>query len=189
MTKTFSSVDTASDLFLYAQAFYNSIKNKNIAAAKNLMMLAMTVKRPLHIVLADDDDDDRILFEEAVNEFSPEIKITCVEDGEELMSLLSAAKAKLPDLIFLDLNMPRKNGNECLAEIRRNAKLKEIPIIIYSTSSSKEHIEKTYKDGANLYVRKPYSFEDLKVIAEKVFNLNWDEYKPKSNKEKFILSV
>lgn len=140
------------------------------------------------ILLADDDADDRFLFKEAVDETKDVVLVT-VKDGLELMNKLTKSTGELPDAIFLDLNMPFKNGHECLREIKDNEKLRSIPVIIYSTSTNKTQIDSTYKDGANLYIPKPDSFSMLKKIVQKVFSIEWAEYKPQPSKDKFVLSI
>jgi DNA-binding NarL/FixJ family response regulator len=82
--------------------------------------------------------------------------------------------------------MPNKNGEECLKEIRTNELLKNIPIIIYSTSSSAADIEATYKNGATLYIKKPSTYNDLKKVTEKFFSLNLTELIRKPKIEKFV---
>ncbi len=151
------------------------------------MLAITTAKRPLHIVLADDDDDDQEFFVEAVSVVAPHVKVEIANDGEELMELLLNKKT-LPDIIFLDLNMPRKNGHICLKEIRANKKMLHIPIVIYSTSSNSEQIDSTFKAGANLYIPKPESFGDLKLIAKKIFSLNWED-SVTPDKNNFVLSA
>lgn len=84
-----------------------------------------------HILLADDDTDDCLFFKDALEELALSVTLTTVRDGVELMRHLSTQV--LPDVIFLDLNMPRKNGYECLTEIKLNAKLATIPVVVYST--------------------------------------------------------
>ncbi|MBC8110037.1 MAG: response regulator [Verrucomicrobia bacterium] len=88
----------------------------------------------LNLLLADDDKDDRFFFEEALEELQVSIHLTTVNDGEQLTQLLIQQMTKLPnqlpDVLFLDLNMPRKNGFECLAEIKRTKKLQHLPVII-----------------------------------------------------------
>ncbi len=173
-------------LLLFRLFFKVSYPGKNISAIKKIIIMAViAITRPLKVILADDDDDDRELFREAVEETTSGVKLTMVKDGEELMNELTVADAKLPDIIFLDLNMPVKSGKECLEEIKNNEKLRHIPIIIYSTSSRREEIEETFKGGANLYISKPDSFNDLKRIAKKVFSLDWKDFANPS-KEKFV---
>ena len=126
----------------------------------------------MRIMLADDDSDDRDLFTEAVNEHVADVD--SVWNGVQLMKVLHQ-KEELPDLIFLDLNMPEKGGKECLFEIRNDDRLKHIPVIIYSTSSSKKDIEETYELGASLYITKPNSFADLRKTIKGILNLDWKQ--------------
>lgn len=144
--------------------------------------------RPLIIFLADDDADDRAMFEEVLMEIDSSIQLTCAEDGMKLLQLLDPKVNALPHLIFLDLNMPNKNGKECLDEIRRSDRLKDIPIIIYSTSSSPKDINDTFEKGANLYVRKPSSYGELSAITKDVLALDWEQYKPFNSKSIFVFS-
>ena len=143
----------------------------------------------LHILLADDDDDDRLFFKEAIEEVTLKTVVTTVKDGVELMNVLAQPDAHLPNLVFLDLNMPRKNGMECLTEIRRNNKLKDLTVAIYSTSAFDKDIEKAFNTGANMYIRKPNDFDTLKNILAKVININWQHHTLGLNKENFLLSI
>lgn len=143
--------------------------------------------KTLNILLAEDDEDDRDFFKEAVEEIGNEMRLDTAKNGIELMQMLSHANTYLPDMIFLDLNMQQKNGHQCLVEIKSNSFLQQIPVIVYSTSSQPEQINSTYKEGANLYIRKPDSFTKLKSILKKVISLNWPEYFPQPKKEQFIL--
>ena len=91
---------------------------------------------PIHILLADDDEDDRNFFNDAITDLKIANKLTLFKNGKELMDYLENPESILPDILFLDLNMPCKTGNECLKEIRLNPRFKDISIAIYSTSSS-----------------------------------------------------
>jgi CheY-like chemotaxis protein len=148
----------------------------------------MSDKLPSLIMLADDDPDDRLLFKDAISEISKDIAIHTLSGGVELMAHLNDHQNPLPDLIFLDLNMPRKNGFECLEEIRLNPRLKTLCVIIYSTSSQFKDILETLNKGANLYFTKPYNFQELVARLQKIFTLNWDEFTPPGSIEKFVLS-
>jgi len=143
----------------------------------------------LHIILADDDDDDRLFFKDAIEEIKVKTVITMVKDGVELMDLLNEPEKKIPNLVFLDLNMPRKNGMECLNEIRRNHKLKDLSIAIYSTSGLEKDIEETFIKGANIYIKKPNDFEVLKNMLAKVITLNWQYHTSGLNRENFLLNI
>ena len=143
----------------------------------------------LHILLADDDDDDRLFFKDAIEEVKVKTIINMVNDGVELMNYLLKPEIHLPNLVFLDLNMPRKNGMECLKEIRSNNKLKDLTIAIYSTSAMEKDIEETFVKGANIYIKKPKEFEELKNILTKVITINWQYHTSGLNKENFLLSI
>jgi len=143
----------------------------------------------LFILLADDDEDDRLFFKDAIEELKVRTVVTTVNDGVQLMEYLNAPDVQLPHVVFLDLNMPRKDGMECLREIRADARLKELSIAIYSTSSSEEDIEETFVRGANIYIKKPNDFTALKKILSEVISLNWQYHTSGLNKENFLLSL
>ena len=143
----------------------------------------------LHVLLADDDDDDRLFFKDAIAEVKVKTVVNMVNDGVELMDYLNSSDSRLPNLIFLDLNMPRKGGMECLKEIRRNNRLKDLSIAIYSTSGLEKDIEETFIKGANIYIKKPNDFEELKNILDKVISINWQYHTSGFNRENFLLSI
>lgn len=125
----------------------------------------MTNDPPVLIVLADDDPDDRLLTTDALRESGFRHELVCVNDGEELLQLLRGeppfAESKSPDLILLDLNMPRKNGREALAEIKESAELRSIPVIALTTSQSSEDVVGLYDLGASSFIVKPVRFDGL----------------------------
>ena len=144
---------------------------------------------PIHILLADDDETDRLLFKEAFEELKMKTSVTMVNDGVELMDYLIECKDTLPHLLFLDLNMPLKNGFTCLREIKSLEKLKTISIAIYSTSASEKDMEETFLGGANVYIKKPNDFHKLKKVLEKALLTNYIYQEPPFNKENFLLSI
>ncbi len=117
------------------------------------------------ILLADDDADDCLLFVNALDEINLNTSVETAQDGEQLMHYLNNAPL-LPDIIFMDMNMPRKNGAACLTEIKANEKLKSIPIVIISTSLEPSLIEFLYTNGAHYFIRKPNSFSKLKFLLQ-----------------------
>jgi CheY-like chemotaxis protein len=142
---------------------------------------------PIKILLADDDDDDRVLFQDALNDVNPRTQLKTVEDGEKLMKYLASVDGVHPDIIFLDINMPCKDGKQCLKEIRSNKELDKVPVIMFSTSNYEKDVEETFKNGANLYVSKPSFFKDEVKVLQKIFSLNWQEDLLKPDKKRFVL--
>lgn len=144
-----------------------------------------------NILLTDDDTDDCMLFSEVFGEIFPanEARLTIANDGVELMEVLEETVPPPPEVIFLDLNMPRKNGFECLEEIRRSPKLRSIPVVILSTTSNRDVIEKTYRNGANYYVCKPQSYALLKKAVEQVLSLSQEQLNNQPQIEKFVIEV
>lgn len=143
----------------------------------------------LNILLADDDEDDRLLFEDAFKEVKVKTIVSLVNDGIELMQHLNAAVENLPNLLFLDLNMPRKSGIECLDEIKGDERFRNIAIAIYSTSASEKDIEETLVRGANIYIKKPNDFSKLKKILSEVITINWQYHTSSLNRDNFLLSI
>jgi len=146
------------------------------------------VKSTINILLADDDKDDRELFKEVLDELPFSFRLETVYDGEQLMQLLNHANKQLPDVLFLDLNMPRKNGFECFSELRRNENLKKLPVIIFTTSFEPEVINLLYDKGAQYYIRKPNDYAQLKKVIHLAITLISQTNLIKPPKEKFVIS-
>lgn len=144
------------------------------------------MQAPRNILLADDDDDDRLLFTDVLKEYSNGSNLKFAHNGEHLMTLLRSES--LPDVLFLDLNMPLKNGIECLEEIRGDEKLKDLPVVIFSTSSHPGTINQMYDIGAHLYVRKPNDFNALRRAISEVLKKNWEQ-PSRPQLEDFVLKV
>ena len=141
------------------------------------------------ITLADDDEDDRMYFTDAFDELKINTVVNTVNDGVALMNFLNDPESILPNIIFLDLNMPLKSGIECLKEIKNEPRFKDIVIAIYSTSSSEEDIENTFVLGANIYIKKPSNFGKLKEVLSEVVTLNWQYITSGLNKDNFLLRM
>ncbi|MBK9016359.1 MAG: response regulator [Saprospiraceae bacterium] len=147
------------------------------------------VLEQLNILLADDDKDDRFFFKMALDALTIPTQFTAVEDGEKLMEYLAGNAHQLPDVLFLDLNMPRKNGFECLSEIKRNADLKLLPVIIFSTSIEQEVVNRLYINGAQYFMRKPAEFSQLKNIIRHTVQLIMQGNISQPAKENFVLTI
>lgn len=141
------------------------------------------------ITLADDDEDDRLLFTDAFDELKINTVVNTFNNGKLLMDYLMEPENILPHIIFLDLNMPIMNGIECLKEIKKNERLKNIAIAIYSTSSANDDVEETFVLGANVYIKKPDDFKKLKNVLNEVITVNWQYYTSGLNKENFLLQL
>jgi CheY-like chemotaxis protein len=125
------------------------------------------------ILLADDDPEDRMMIKEAFEESRLINTLQFVEDGEELMDYLyqrgkyaSSPRPSLPGLILLDLNMPRKDGREALAEIKKDPELRKIPVVVLTTSKAEEDVFRSYDLGVNSYISKPVTFEALVEVMK-----------------------
>ncbi len=145
----------------------------------------MTTK--IQLLLADDDKDDCDLFKEALDELPVSANLLTVHDGEQLMKWLVAKEDSLPQILFLDLNMPRKNGFECLSEIKKNDALKNLPVIIFSTSYNSDIANELYQNGAHYYVSKPNEFEKLKNVIEKALASVLQNNTSQPRRENFVL--
>jgi CheY-like chemotaxis protein len=134
-------------------------------------------RKPVTILVADDDPDDRLLIRDALEESRLCNNIDFVEDGVELMDYLhrrgkfsDRAGSKLPGLILLDLNMPRKDGREAIKEIKADPYLRLTPVIVLTTSKAEEDILRSYDLGANSFIVKPVTFNDLVTVMTDLTN-------------------
>ena len=146
-------------------------------------------KAPLRILLTDDDEGDRLIFKEIINEIDRNASVHMADNGKQLIDFLTTHENALPHIIFLDLNMPVMNGLECLKEIRKFEKYSDISIVIYSTSTSEQDIEDTFLHGANIYITKPSDYNKLKKVLAKALSttrLNRDSDFDRSN---FVLKI
>ncbi len=141
-----------------------------------------------HVLLADDDEDDQLLFQEAIKELPTLVHISFARDGEETLQVLRNMTL-LPDLLFLDLNMPILNGLECLQKIKEDPALMGLPVVIFSTSSFPGNINRVYELGAHLYIRKPNDFTTFKRVIQHVFAINWRKSFAQPPRHEFVLSL
>ncbi|MBF4517895.1 response regulator [Flavobacterium sp. ANB] len=141
-----------------------------------------------NLLLADDDEDDCAFFREALDDLLLPVSLATVNDGVELMDFLrNNVSDNLPDILFLDLNMPRKNGVECLTEIKQAADLRDLPVIIFSTSLDMTIVDQMYEKGAIYYIRKPGDFSKLKKVIENALAVTAGNNFKQPAKEHFIL--
>ncbi|MCD0465601.1 response regulator [Flavobacterium sp. ENC] len=146
------------------------------------------MKQNYNLLLADDDEDDCAFFKEALEELLLPVSLVTVNDGVQLMDFLAdKSAANLPDILFLDLNMPRKNGFECLTEIKKIDRLQKLPVIIFSTSLDMNIVDNVYEKGALYYIRKPGDFSKLKKVIGNALAITAKNNFKQPVKEHFIL--
>ena len=130
----------------------------------------MTSKNP--IVIVDDDSDDRGLIKDAFLENSPDRKFVLLENGDSLLEFLkSIADSEFPALILLDLNMPGKDGREALKEIKKDSRMHHIPVVVFSTSSLDKDRIISYELGANCFLTKPSSYQEMIYLTDAIIKL------------------
>lgn len=135
----------------------------------------MTRPPPVHLYIADDDPDDRLLIQDAFLECNGALDLTFFESGDAIVAGLSKTPdSQLPQLILLDLNMPGKNGRDVIAELKSNPSLRGIPIVVLTTSRDEEDIATCYDLGANSYIVKPVSYDGLLKITRSLTHY-WTE--------------
>ena len=122
----------------------------------------------MRFLLVDDDEDDIFVFKEVLEDVNPSIFLASAGDGNEALNMLKQEQNKLPDVIFLDLNMPLMGGKECLSELKKDPHLKRIPVIMYTTSSQSKDIEETMLSGAICFITKPTSLRELRNILSSI---------------------
>ena len=128
--------------------------------------------RVSHALIAEDDDDDFEIFSTAIGEVSIAIVLSRAENGEVLMKKLNASEV-LPEILFLDIQMPCVNGRDCLRQIRSDKKFDALPVIMFSSSSDSQDIEHCFREGSNLYLQKPSSLQELILALERIFTIDW----------------
>ncbi|RPD47374.1 MULTISPECIES: response regulator [Chitinophagaceae] len=121
-------------------------------------------------LLVDDDIDDTFLFREVLSDVAPQVTLRTAANGQEAIESLLAPSHPLPQLIFLDLNMPKMDGKQCLLAIKRNERLQHIPVIMYTTSSHSRDIEETMQNGAISFITKPSHISELRTILSSLAN-------------------
>jgi len=126
------------------------------------------------ILLVDDDEDDRELFIEAVGEVDKDIRCIAAAGGEDALQYLSDTANPAPDFIFLDLRMPGLSGQQCLEEIKKDARLASVPVIVYTTSRDVKESESLKKLGAVHFMSKPVSPSDVYYMVSFVLGEKWD---------------
>ncbi len=138
----------------------------------------------MHILMADDDKDDFLCLKEAAEKAGEPLQVSYAGNWLELWRFIIKT---IPDLLFLDINMPVKDGIECLQLLRQERKYDNIPILIYSTSVNKSDIDKAYQNGANYFIIKPNAIEDITHIIKRLISMGKDELLSVPSREEFVI--
>ena len=141
------------------------------------------------VFLVDDDDYDCEVFEDALNVFYVNHTLKIFNDGPSVLSHLLTLENNLPDLIFLDLNLPKMSGIDCLKEIRKEKHLQQLSIAIYTTSATATDMEATFTAGANIFITKPSQFPELIKILKHVFDINWQYQFSGLDRDNFLIAL
>lgn len=146
------------------------------------------ISQHINILLADDDNADCLLFKDALEELPVSATLTVVHNGEQVIEELTKNGSKLPDVLFLDLNMPRKSGFASLGEIKRNTELQDLPVIIFSTASAQQTVKNVFRDAAHYYICKPADFSQLKKVIYEALTLITQKPNTLPLEEKFVIT-
>jgi CheY-like chemotaxis protein len=139
-----------------------------------------------YILLAEDDLDDCFLFREALDDLNLKIDLQIVHDGVQLLDFLTATSVP-PRMLFLDLNMPKKNGLDSMREIKQSPALRDIPVVVFSTSHYEPEVEFMFSHGAQFYIKKPSAFSKLKGLIETAIMMSDNMRGMKVSREQFVL--
>ena len=136
------------------------------------------------ILIADDDHDDVHIFSLALTEVLESATLRHAEDGGKLFEEL---QVKIPDLLFLDINMPCKNGMDCIREIRQDKSYDTMPVVMFTSLQPREFVERTYRLGANFFIDKPTSVEALAMKISKVISIEWKKQMVYPSLEEYVI--
>jgi len=146
-------------------------------------------KEFLNVIVADSDENTLIFFKNILKELKISIKVQCFSNGKNLMEYLNNHDAVVPELVFINYMIPGKESMVCLEEIDSNSKFSNMVTAIFSEPIPENEIEDIFVKGANIFMKKPESFEKLKKMLTEVITINWQYHTSGLNKDNFILKV
>jgi response regulator RpfG family c-di-GMP phosphodiesterase len=148
-------------------------------------MADQQLEEELNVLMAEDDIDDFEILADAISKVPVKIVLSRAENGDVLMKLIHE---KIPDLLFLDIILPQRDGRDCIREIRSDKKFDSLPIIVYTSLKDLDTIEFCYRWGTNLFVHKPQSYSDIAHIVRKIFAINWKKLQYYPSRNEFVLN-
>ncbi|MCD9617984.1 response regulator [Chryseobacterium gleum] len=146
-------------------------------------------KEFLNVIVADSDENTLIFFKNILKELKISIKVQCFSNGKNLMEYLNNHDAVVPELVFINYMIPGKESMVCLEEIDSNSKFSNMVTAIFSEPIPENEIEDIFVKGANIFMKKPESFDKLKKVLTEVITINWQYHTSGLNKDNFILKV
>ena len=149
-----------------------------LGARANHLLMPHNAFKINKLLLHDNDEDEAYFFEQALKSFDISIELICTSSFSQLQNSL----AKLPDLIFLDINIPDKSGFECLKVVRSNPLLRKTPVVMYSNSNRSKEVQEAYKHGANLFIGKPTKIKNVEEALKAVFAIDWSDLETVTSK-------
>jgi response regulator RpfG family c-di-GMP phosphodiesterase len=148
-------------------------------------MVDRQMEEVLNVVMAEDDNDDFEILADAIRQVPVKIFLSRAENGVVLMKLIHE---KIPDLLFLDIILPQRDGRDCIREIRSDKKFDGLPIIVYTSLKDLETVEFCYRWGTNIFIHKPQSYSDVAEIVRKIFSINWKKLQYYPSRSEFVLN-
>ncbi len=148
-------------------------------------MADQNLEEELHVLMAEGDKDDFDILADAIEKVPVKVILTRAENGDVLMKLIHD---KIPDLLFLDIILPYRDGRDCIREIRSDKKFDNLPIIVYTSIKDLDTIEFCYRWGTNLFVHKPQTYSEIADIVRKIFSVNWKKMQYYPSRNEFVLN-
>lgn len=143
----------------------------------------------LNVILADNDEGNQVFFRNIFKDLKIGIKVQIFQNGEDLMEYLNSEEAHIPEILFMDYGIPVKNCLEYLQEIKIDFRFDHMVTAVYSDRLSESEIEDVFVNGANIFMKKPDNYSDLKKIISEVVTVNWQYHTSGLNKDNFIMKV
>ncbi|MCS3868396.1 DNA-binding response OmpR family regulator [Chryseobacterium ginsenosidimutans] len=146
-------------------------------------------KEYVNVILADSDEGSHVLFKNIFQDLKMGIKVRTFFSGEDLMNYLNSEEAMIPEILFMNYDIPSKSSLECLVEIKSDFKFDHMVTAIYSDRLSVEEEEEVFVKEANIFMKQPDNYKDLKKVLTEIMTINWQYHTSGLNKNNFIMKV
>lgn len=146
-------------------------------------------KEYLNVIAADDDEGNIIFFKNIFRDLKVGVKSQCFSNGDDLMKYLSSSDVIIPEVIFIKYDIPGKSCMKCLREIKINPRFSNIVLAVYAQQISENEIEEIFVNGANIFMRKPETYDGLKKSLTEIITINWQYHSSGLNKDNFIMKI